>query len=135
VGIPQKLFARTDELSGGQQQRVAIARVLLQDPDCILADEPVSSVDPSLANRIVRLLIDLSSKRAKTLVMNLHSVDLALTHFPRVIGLKDGQILFDKKSQSITPEDLGALFPTPTEGADILSTEQTHLERPFVARI
>ncbi len=135
VGIPEKLFARTDELSGGQQQRVAIARVLLQDPDCILADEPVSSVDPSLAERIIRLLIDLSSKRAKTLVMNLHSVDLALTHFPRVIGLKDGQILFDKKSQSITPEDLKALFPTPTEGADILSTEQTHLERPFVARI
>src|SRR5574341_270458 len=59
VGIPEKLWARTDELSGGQQQRVAIARVLVQNPDVILADEPVSSVDPSLAHTIVNLLVEL----------------------------------------------------------------------------
>ena len=62
VGIEEKIFSRTDELSGGQQQRVAIARVLLQNPEVILADEPVSSVDPSLASSIVKLLVEISEK-------------------------------------------------------------------------
>jgi len=81
VGIDEKIFSRTDELSGGQQQRVAIARVLVQDPEVILADKPVSSVDPSLASTIVRLLVEISQSTAKTLLMNLHSVDLALGDF------------------------------------------------------
>src|ERR687892_2702395 len=78
VGILEKLWARTDELSGGQQQRVAIARVLVQDPDVILADEPVSSVDPSLAVTIVASLRDLSHASGKTLLMNLLSFERAL---------------------------------------------------------
>ncbi|TAK09740.1 ATP-binding cassette domain-containing protein, partial [bacterium] len=86
VGIEEKIFTRTDELSGGQQQRVAIARVLIQDPEVILADEPVSSVDPSLATVIVKLLLEISERTRKTLLMNLHSVGLALAYFPRVIG-------------------------------------------------
>jgi phosphonate transport system ATP-binding protein len=110
VGIPEKLHARTDELSGGQQQRVAIARVLVQDPDIILADEPVSSVDPSLALGIVTLLRDLASGSRKTLLMNLHSVDLALAHFPRIIGIRDGRIQFDVASQDLSAERLQALY-------------------------
>lgn len=101
VGIEEKIFTRTDELSGGQQQRVAIARVLVQDPDVILADEPVSSVDPSLATSIINLLIDISRDTDKTLLMNLHSVDLALAYFPRVIGIKNGTALFDLSPQKI----------------------------------
>jgi phosphonate transport system ATP-binding protein len=115
VGIPEKLDARTDELSGGQQQRVAIARVLVQDPDLILADEPVSSVDPSLALSIVTLLRDLSARSRKTLLMNLHSVELALAHFPRIVGIRDGRVLFDLAPDEVTRGLLAALYAGHTD--------------------
>jgi phosphonate transport system ATP-binding protein len=110
VGMPEKLYARTDELSGGQQQRVAVARLLVQDPDVILADEPVSSVDPSLAVTIVTLLRDLSHGAGKTLLMNLHSVELALGYFPRVVGIRGGRIHFDLAPAAITHELLAELY-------------------------
>jgi phosphonate transport system ATP-binding protein len=110
VGIPEKLWARTDELSGGQQQRVAIARVLLQDPEVILADEPVSSVDPTLAQGIVRLLVALCRERGKTLIMNLHSVDLALAHFPRIVGFREGRVAFDRPAAEVSPMLLARLY-------------------------
>jgi phosphonate transport system ATP-binding protein len=110
VDIPEKLWWRTDELSGGQQQRVAIARVLLQNPEVILADEPVSSVDPTLAHGIVKLLVDLCGAFRKTLVMNLHSVDLALAFFPRVIGFRDGRIAFDRSPSEISDDLLADLY-------------------------
>ena len=119
VGIGEKLFSRTDELSGGQQQRVAIARVLMQDPDVILADEPVSSVDPSLAETIIKLLIAISDGTRKTLLVNLHSTDLALSYFPRVIGMKAGVKLFDTAASRVTPELLQDLYSghAPENGA------------------
>lgn len=110
VGIPEKIFERTDELSGGQQQRVAIARVLVQDPEVVLADEPVSSVDPTLASSIVRLLIDISETTRKTLVISLHSVDLALAYFPRVIGIKNGTTSFDLSPDKISDTMLEDLY-------------------------
>jgi phosphonate transport system ATP-binding protein len=110
VGISEKLWARTDELSGGQQQRVAIARVLLQNPDVILADEPVSSVDPSLAHGIVKLLVELSRDFRKTLIMNLHSVDLALAFFPRIIGFRNGRVAFDRSPDNVSDDFLAALY-------------------------
>jgi len=110
VGIGEKLFSRTDELSGGQQQRVAIARVLVQDPEVILADEPVSSVDPSLAESIIKLLVAISEETHKTLLVNLHSTDLALSNFPRVIGMKAGVKLFDSTATAVTPELLRQLY-------------------------
>ncbi|MBI3060482.1 MAG: phosphonate ABC transporter ATP-binding protein [Deltaproteobacteria bacterium] len=110
VGIEEKVFHRTDELSGGQQQRVAIARVLIQNPEVILADEPVSSVDPSLAAVIVKLLLDISQDAHKTLLMNLHSVDLALAYFLRVIGIKKGRPLFDLPPDKVSEELLEELY-------------------------
>ncbi len=115
VGIPEKLYARTDGLSGGQQQRVAIARVLVQDPDVILADEPVSSVDPTLAVTILTLLRDLSAESHKTLLVNLHSVDLALAYFPRVVGIRDGRVLFDLSPDKVRPGMLEELYAGRTE--------------------
>ncbi len=110
VGIPDKLWARTDTLSGGQQQRVAIARVLVQDPEVILGDEPVSSVDPSLATSIVRLLTELSRATGKTLLMNLHSVDLALGFFPRIVGVRQGRVAFDLTPDKVNADLLGSLY-------------------------
>ena len=110
VGIQEKIFSRTDELSGGQQQRVAIARVLLQDPEVILADEPVSSVDPALASAIVKLLVDISESTRKTLLVNLHSVDLALEFFPRVVGMRSGTTIFDLRPDEVTEDLLEELY-------------------------
>jgi phosphonate transport system ATP-binding protein len=110
VSIRDKIFERTDELSGGQQQRVAIARVLVQDPDVILADEPVSSVDPTLASTIVRLLVDISRDTRKTLLVSLHSVDLALAYFPRIIGIKNGVTVFDLPPDKISESMLEDLY-------------------------
>jgi len=110
VGLSDKLYARTDTLSGGQQQRVAVARLLVQDPDVILADEPVSSVDPSLAEGIVRLLVDASRTDGKTLLTNLHSVDLALRFFPRIVAIRQGRVFFDLAPEKVTAEMLGMLY-------------------------
>jgi phosphonate transport system ATP-binding protein len=110
VGIEEKLFERTDELSGGQQQRVAIARVLVQDPEIILGDEPVSSVDPTLANSIVKLLLDISQETRKTLIVSLHSIDLALAYFPRVIGMQQGKVFFDLAPDQISETMLDQLY-------------------------
>jgi phosphonate transport system ATP-binding protein len=117
VGIPEKLYTRTAHLSGGQQQRVAIARVLLQDPDVILADEPVSSVDPSLGQTIIQLLVNLVQARQKTLLANLHAVSLALEFFPRVIGFRQGRVLFDLPPEAVTEDVLAELYGD--SGADV----------------
>ena len=110
VGIPEKLYARTAHLSGGQQQRVAIARVLVQNPDVILADEPVSSVDPNLGRSIVALLAQLAETHQKTLVANLHAVSFALDFFPRVIGFRHGRVAFDLPSASVSEQILTELY-------------------------
>jgi phosphonate transport system ATP-binding protein len=110
VGIPEKLYAKTAHLSGGQQQRVAIARVLVQDPDVILADEPVSSVDPNLGRSIIELLVRLADTGQKTLVANLHAVSFALDFFPRVIGFRHGRVVFDLPATSVSEAVLADLY-------------------------
>jgi phosphonate transport system ATP-binding protein len=110
VGIPEKLYTRTAHLSGGQQQRVAIARALVQDPDVILADEPVSSVDPTLGRTIMELLVQLAETHKKTLVANLHAVSFALDFFPRVIGFRQGRVAFDLPSAAVTDTVMAALY-------------------------
>jgi len=101
VGIPEKLFERTDTLSGGQQQRVAVARALYQQPEALLADEPVSSVDPARALDTVSLLTSLAEEEGVTLVMSLHNLDLAREYFPRLIGLRSGQVAFDSPAAEV----------------------------------
>jgi phosphonate transport system ATP-binding protein len=110
VGIPDKLFERTDRLSGGQQQRVAIACVLVQDPVAILADEPVASLDPELSREIMDLLRDLCQQADRTLVVSLHDVELARSHCDRMIGLRWGQVVFDLPTSEITPTMLQELY-------------------------
>lgn len=110
VGIPEKLYQRTDRLSGGQQQRIAIARALYQEPAALLADEPVSSVDPARARDTVGLLTSISEERNLTLCMSLHNLDLARRYFPRLIGLREGGVAFDKPASEITDKEFEALY-------------------------
>lgn len=110
VGIPEKLYERTDRLSLGQQQRVAIARVLVQQPQVILADEPIASLDPERSRETLDLLRDLSQHSGKTLLASLHHVQFALSHFERVIGLRQGRILFDAPAGSVDEKMIEALY-------------------------
>ena len=110
MGIGEKLYARTSELSGGEQQRVALARVLIQNPTAILADEPIASIDPQRSREIMNLLRDLATEGGKTLVASLHDVDFALSHFDRIIGLRNGRLLFDQPAAQVTPARLERLY-------------------------
>ncbi|WP_313210602.1 phosphonate ABC transporter ATP-binding protein [Stutzerimonas nitrititolerans] len=110
LDLADKLYVRCDQLSGGQLQRVGIARMLYQQPELILADEPVSAMDPVLSDHTLGLLNQEAQRRNATLVASLHAVDLALAHFPRIIGLRAGQILFDKPAEALRPEELTALY-------------------------
>ncbi len=110
VGLADKRLARADELSGGQQQRLAIARVLMQKPEVILADEPIASLDRALADEIISLLVRVGSEGKRTLIVALHKVELALEHFPRVIGLGEGRMRFDLPSNTVQEGVLQDLY-------------------------
>ncbi|MBD3222294.1 ATP-binding cassette domain-containing protein [bacterium] len=116
VGIADRLFERVDRLSGGQQQRVAVARALYQDPGVLLADEPVSAVDPARARDTVALLTDICIERGLTLVMSLHNLDLAREFFPRLVGLRDGAIRFDGAPSRLEGSAYRELYRLPHAG-------------------
>lgn len=107
VGVLEKMFQRVDHLSGGQQQRAAVARALYQGPTAILADEPVSAVDPERGRDLIKLLVKVSREQGVTLVTSLHDVSLALESFDRVIGLREGRIVFDGRPSE---EELTSLY-------------------------
>lgn len=110
LDLGEKLFERCDQLSGGQLQRVGIARVLYQAPELILADEPVSAMDPVLAGHTLGVLNREAAGQGATLLASLHAVELALAHFPRIIGVREGRIAFDLPPDAIHPQQLQALY-------------------------
>jgi phosphonate transport system ATP-binding protein len=110
VGISDKINHRTSTLSGGEQQRVALARLLIQAPEIILADEPVSSLDPARSEDILTMLTDLASEEKQTLITTLHSVEYAIKYYDRIIALKNGRLFFDLSSEEVTPELLHDLY-------------------------
>ena len=125
VGLADKYRARADELSGGQQQRLAIARVLMQDPDVILADEPVASLDPALAESVASLLLTLAQERKRTLIVTLHDIEMALRYFPRIIALREGCIAFDTAPDELSRETLEGLYAANTDQKE-LATRENH---------
>ena len=117
VGLADRIDQRTATLSGGEQQRVAIARVLVQRPALVLADEPVASLDPARGAEIVALLHEVVRDAGATVLASLHDVDLALRGFDRVLGLRAGRLLFDTTPDRVTGAMTGALYDLAPTGS------------------
>ena len=108
--LADKLFERVDRLSGGERQRVGLARALLSPASLWLIDEPLSALDPTRASQAIDTLLTAARERGATLVATLHQVDVALAHFPRIVGLRDGAIAFDLPAAQVGRERLAALY-------------------------
>ena len=110
VGLLKKSYNRSDELSGGQRQRVGIARAIIKKPLLLLADEPVASLDPKAANLILSLLKKINKDFGTTILCNLHQIDLAKKYSDRMVGLLDGKIIFDEKTENINKTNLEKIY-------------------------
>lgn len=129
VGLAGRESERVSKLSGGEQQRVAMARVLVQDPEVIVADEPVASLDPDLAGELLGLLRSIALERGRTVIASIHDPRLAQTHFDRVIGLREGVLQFDLAASELTPEHLDELYERGRDDRSELS--ESDGERPL----
>lgn len=110
VGILDKAYVRVDQLSGGQQQRVALARTLAQNPDILLADEPIASLDPVTATQVMNDFKRINKEMNMTVIINIHHVEVALEYADRIIGVRDGKIVFDGKAVEVTDEVLDYIY-------------------------
>ncbi|HJF17482.1 MULTISPECIES: phosphonate ABC transporter ATP-binding protein [Globicatella] len=115
VGILDKAYTRVDQLSGGQQQRVALARTLAQDPSIILADEPVAALDPVTANVVMKDFQRINQEFDITVLINIHHVELALEFCDRIIGIRDGEVVYDGPSSNVDAEILNLIYKGQTE--------------------
>ncbi len=119
VGIADQAYKRADELSGGQQQRVGIARALMQNPELMLVDEPVSALDPATSHSIMRYLEELNKKDGMTILCSLHFLSLARAYADRIIALKDGNIVFDGPPEEIDDARFREIYGEDAERVEI----------------
>lgn len=110
VGILERAYQRADTLSGGQQQRVAIARALMQDPEILLADEPVASLDPESSSQVMALIREIAAERSLTVVCSLHQVDLALGWGDRIVGLRAGEVVLDTPTDDLSKDQVMEIY-------------------------
>ncbi len=108
--VADKLFERVDRLSGGERQRVGLARALVSQASLLLVDEPLSALDPTRSEHAIQTLTQAAHARGATLVATLHHVEMALAHFPRIVGLRDGALAFDLPASAVTPAHLQMLY-------------------------
>lgn len=110
VGMADRAYQRADTLSGGQQQRVAIARALIQEPEILLADEPVAALDPVSADQVITLIRQIAAEEKLTVICSLHQVQLALDFSDRIIGLQSGRMVLDRATKTLTKNDALAIY-------------------------
>jgi len=115
VGIAEHALKRASELSGGQQQRAAIARTLVQGAELLIADEPIASLDPTSARRVMDLLSDMNRDDGLTVLISLHQVEYALKYCARTIALRAGKIAYDGPSSALTPAFLNQIYGAESE--------------------
>lgn len=116
VGLSHVADRRAEQLSGGQQQRIAIARMLMQRPKVLLADEPVAALDPRAGREVMDLLWDISEERSLTLICTLHQLELARDYGSRVVALRDGVIEMDTQMSKVSDEQLDRLYTSTESG-------------------
>ncbi len=119
VGLLDKMYARADELSGGQQQRVGIARALMQEPELLLADEPVSALDPATSHSIMQYLEQMNRQDGVTVLASLHFLSLARRYGTRIIALKDGQVVFDGPPNAIDNAKFKEIYGEEAEEVEV----------------
>ena len=122
--LSDKLFARVDRLSGGERQRVGLARALLSQARLLLVDEPLSALDPARAGQSVATLTQAARESGATLVATLHDVPMALQHFPRIVGMRAGQVVFDLPSAQVTPQLLQELYAQEAQPEPVLPFDE-----------
>jgi phosphonate transport system ATP-binding protein len=110
VGIAEHALKRGSQLSGGQQQRAAIARTLVQGAELLIADEPIASLDPHSARRVMDILAELNRQDRITILVSLHQVEFGIRYCPRTIALKSGEVVYDGPSRALTPELLSSIY-------------------------
>lgn len=123
VEILEKAYVRGSNLSGGQQQRVGIARALAQKPKVMLADEPVASLDPITSRVVMKYLKEINQELGITTIVNLHFLDLAKEFGERLIGLKDGKLVYDGKVDNVTDEDFENIYGRALKASDMLGED------------
>ena len=123
VGILEKAYVRGSNLSGGQQQRVGIARALAQKPKVMLADEPVASLDPITSRVVMKYLKEINQELGITTIVNLHFLDLAKEFGERLIGLKDGELVYDGKVDDVSDKDFENIYGRAIKSSDLLGEE------------
>lgn len=110
LGLEERKFFRCSNLSGGQKQRVGIARALIQDPKMILCDEPIASLDPQASKVIMEYLKDISKSMGIPCLVNLHQVDVAMNYSDRIVGMSDGEIVFNDTPDKLTQEKIELIY-------------------------
>ncbi|MEZ3160611.1 phosphonate ABC transporter ATP-binding protein [Microbacterium sp. BWT-B31] len=133
VGLLDRAYQRADTLSGGQQQRVAIARALMQNPEVLLADEPVASLDPESSDQVMALIREIAADEGLTVVCSLHQVDLAISWADRIVGLRHGRVVLDLPTADLTKAQVMEIYgrvATTTAELQAVEAELLQVEEP-----
>ena len=126
LGLEEQVYKRAGELSGGQKQRVGIARALMQEPRLLMCDEPIASLDPVTSRTIMELIVEQARERNIACLINLHQVDIALAYSTRILGMRDGKIVFDGPPEELTQAMIDNIYQDPQARAKESGKKRVH---------
>ena len=125
VGLAPQAYQRADTLSGGQMQRVAIARTIMQQPEILLADEPVASLDPESSAQVLDLMLQVATEAKMTIIVTLHQVELAMGWAHRIVGLRDGRVVLDRDATGLSQADVMDVYRRVDRESELLAPTES----------